>query len=139
MNSTLKMILAVVAGLIIGSIVNMSLITLGPNVIPPPEGVDPTNMDDLMEKIHLFQPKHFIFPFLGHAVGTLVGAFLAAKIARVNQIRLGLIVGAIFLLGGIIMVMSVPSPMWYNLLDLVGAYLPMGWLGAKLAGNNNAT
>jgi len=135
----LKIILGVLAGIIIGGIVNMSLITLGPNVIPPPEGVDPTNMNDLVEKIHLFQPKHFIFPFLGHAAGTLVGAFIAAKIAGVNQIRLGLIVGAIFLLGGILMVMSVPSPMWYNVLDLVGAYLPMGWLGGRLASNNNVT
>jgi len=67
----------------------------------------------------------------------LVGAFTAAKIAGVKQLNLGLIIGAVFLLGGISMVMSVPSPTWFNVLDLIGAYFPMGWLGAKLAGSNN--
>ncbi len=31
------------------------------------------------------------------------------------------------------MVAMVPSPMWFNALDLIGAYLPMAWLGGKLA------
>ena len=64
MNSTVKNILAVVAGLVIGSIVNMGLITISGSIIPPPEGVDNTTMEGLKESMHLFQPKHFIFPFL---------------------------------------------------------------------------
>ena len=31
------------------------------------------------------------------------------------------------------MVMDLPSPMWFNVLDLVGAYLPMGFLGYVIA------
>lgn len=138
MNTIVKMVLAVIAGLFVGGLVNFGLITLSPMVIPPPEGVDVTDVNSLKENMHLFKTKHFIFPFLAHALGTLVGAFTAAKIAGVKQINLGLIVGAVFLLGGISMVMSVPSPTWFNVLDLAGAYFPMGWLGAKLASNNNA-
>jgi hypothetical protein len=26
-----------------------------------------------------------------------------------------------------------PAPMWFNVMDLVGAYLPMAYLGGKLA------
>jgi hypothetical protein len=26
-----------------------------------------------------------------------------------------------------------PAPMWFNVVDLVGAYLPMAWLGGRLA------
>ena len=74
-------ILAVIAGVIIGSIVNMALVNAGPMLIQPPEGVDITSFEGLKASMHLFQPKHFLFPWLAHAMGTLVGAFLAAKIA----------------------------------------------------------
>lgn len=139
MDTRLKMLLAVVAGVIIGGMVNYGFIVISPMVIPPPEGVDVTDPESLKENIHLFQPKNFIFPFLAHALGTLVGAFAAAKIAGVYQLRAGLIVGAVFLLGGVMMVMSVPAPMWFNVLDLVGAYFPMVWLGVQLAGGNKTS
>lgn len=51
------------------------------SIIPPPIGVDNTTVDGLKTGIHLFLPKHFLFPFLAHALGTFVGALLAALIA----------------------------------------------------------
>ena len=63
MNSTVKNILAVVTGLIIGSIINMGIIMISGSIIPPPNGVDVTTMEGLKETMHLFEPKHFIFPF----------------------------------------------------------------------------
>lgn len=73
-------------------------------------------------------------PFLAHAIGTLVGAFLAAKIAASHGLKLSLSIGVLFLVGGIQMSMMLPAPMWFDVLDLGVAYLPMGWLGWKLAG-----
>jgi hypothetical protein len=63
MNPILRNILAVLAGVIIGSVVNMGLITISGKVIPPPAGVDVTNMESLKASMHLFEPRHFIFPF----------------------------------------------------------------------------
>jgi len=133
MNPTLRNILAVVAGIIIGSLVNMGLVSFGPSIIPPPEGMDPTDMESIKEFMPQMEFRHFIFPFLAHALGTLVGAFTAAKLALSKQMTLGLIIGAFFLIGGIMMVVQLPSPTWFNIVDLLGAYLPMGYLGAKLA------
>jgi hypothetical protein len=133
MNSTVKNILAVVSGLVIGSVVNMGLITISGSIIPPPEGVDNTTMEGLKESMHLFQPKHFIFPFLAHALGTLVGAFLAAKIAAARKMTFAMVIGVFFLVGGIVNVMMLPSPTWFSILDIVGAYIPMAWIGGKLA------
>ena len=130
--------MGVLAGVIIGGMVNLGIIKYGMMMIPPPEGVDVMDVDSIKENMHLYQYKHFITPFLAHALGTLVGAFIAAKIAGIHQLRIGLFIGAFFLIGGVMMVMSLPAPMWFNVLDLVGAYLPMGWLGAKLASNNVA-
>lgn len=133
MNSTVKNILAIVLGLVIGSIVNMGLITISGSIIPPPNGVDNTTMEGLKESMHLFQPKHFIFPFLAHALGTLVGAILAAKIAASRKITFALIIGVFFLIGGIANVIMLPSPTWFSILDIVGAYIPMAWIGGKIA------
>ena len=138
MNPILKNILAVVAGLVLGSVVNMGLIMLSSSVIPPPDGVDVTNMESLKSSMHLFEPKHFIFPFLAHALGTLSGAFTAALIAAANKMRFALGIGAFFLLGGIVNVFMLPSPAWFTVLDLVGAYIPMGWLGGRWAGASRA-
>lgn len=134
MNPILRNILAVIGGALIGSIVNGALINVGPMVFPPPEGADITTMEGLKATMHLFQPKHFLFPWLAHALGTLVGAFLAFKIAASQKFILAMVVGGLFEIGGIINVMMLPSPLWFTLCDLLLAYLPMAWLATKLAG-----
>lgn len=135
MPSILKNILAIVAGVLIGSVVNMAIIMAGPMVIPPPEGVDLSDMEKFAESLKLFKPINFIAPWLAHALGTLAGAFVAAKIAASHKMKIALGIGAFFLLGGISMVLMVGGPIWFIVLDLVGAYLPMGYLGGILAGS----
>ncbi|AWV97979.1 hypothetical protein [Arcticibacterium luteifluviistationis] len=134
MNPIFKNILAIVAGVIVGSAVNMGLVMLGPILIPPPEGADITTMKGLTEAMPLMQPKHFIFPFLAHALGTLAGAWVVAKIAATRKLQMAMTIGLFFLFGGIMNIQMLPgSPEWFNVLDVVLAYLPMAWLGRKLA------
>ncbi len=133
MNPIVRNTLAIVAGFVIGGAVNMGLITLGPQLIPPPQGADLATMDGLKAAMPLFEPRHFITPFVAHALGTLVGALIAAMLAASHKMRFALAIGVIFLAGGITMVVLLPSPLWFNLLDLGVAYLPMAWIGGKLA------
>ena len=133
MKPVVRNILAVLAGVLVGMIVNMCLILAGPHIIPPPAGADVTTAEGLKASLHLFAPRHFIFPFLAHALGTLVGATSAAWIAVNRKTPLALVVGAVFLAGGVMNVTILPAPMWFNVLDLVAAYLPMAWLGARFA------
>ena len=132
MNTILKNILAVLAGLIIGSIVNMGIVNLSSILIPLPDGVDNTTMESLKAGMLLFEPKHFIMPFLAHALGTFVGALIAAKIATTHKLKFALSIGVFFLLGGITAVFMLPSPAWFAVLDLGLAYIPMGYLAGKL-------
>ncbi|MBK7407185.1 MAG: hypothetical protein IPL49_19070 [Saprospirales bacterium] len=134
MHPILRNILAVIAGIFVGGMVNMGIIMLSSSIIPLPEGVNPADPESLKAGIHLFEPKHFIFPFLAHALGTLVGAYLTALIAANRKMILALVIGVVFLIGGIINVVNLPAPLWFDVLDLVAAYIPMGWLGWKLAG-----
>ncbi|MBU2650412.1 MAG: hypothetical protein KKA81_05715 [Bacteroidetes bacterium] len=126
----LRYILSILAGLVLGSIVNMAIVMLSGHIIPLPEGVDMTN---LQEGIRLFEPKHFIMPFLAHALGTLVGAFIATLISKDHRLLMAMIVGLLFLAGGIINVLQLNAPLWFNALDLIAAYLPMAWAGYGIA------
>jgi hypothetical protein len=133
MNPILKNTLAVIAGLVGGSIINMGIIKLSGSVIPPPEGADITTMEGLKATMHLMEPKHFLFPFLAHAIGTLAGAFIAALIAATHKMKFAIAIGALFLLGGIANVIMLPSPTWFTILDLSCAYFPMAYFGGKFA------
>jgi hypothetical protein len=134
LKPVLNITLAVLAGIVIGSIVNMGIITFGPLVIPYPEGADTTTMDKLAESMKLFTPVNFVVPFVAHALGALVGAFVAVKLATSHRLRVGIGVSVFFLLGGISAVVMLGGPAWFMAADLLLAYLPMGYAGAWLAG-----
>jgi len=125
-------VLAVLAGVIVGGGVNSGLIAVGSMVIPPPAGVDMTTAEGLQKGIALLEPRHFVFPFLAHALGTLAGAALAAALAKTHRLAMALVVGVVFLAGGIAAANMIPAPAWFIALDLVVAYLPTAWLGNSL-------
>ena len=139
MNPIVRNVLAVLAGLTVGSVVNMGIITISSSVIPPPAGADVKTMEGLKASMHLMEPKHFIMPFLAHALGTFVGALVAALIAASRKMTFALAIGCVFLIGGIANVFMLPSPMWFNTVDLVVAYIPMAYLGGMIAGRISKT
>ncbi|OBP13155.1 hypothetical protein A5320_20150 [Rheinheimera sp. SA_1] len=132
MPKLLRQIIAVVIGIIIGSCVNMALVTFSPALIPPPAGVDVTNAESLKQSIHLFQPQHFIMPFLAHALGTFSGALVAYLLAVSHHKQLAFGIGAFYFCGGLAASFMIPAPAWFITLDLLLAYLPMAWLAVWL-------
>lgn len=122
----------VLLGLIIGSTINMGFVELGGILITPPIGADLTTEAGLKSALSLMTPIHFIFPFLAHALGTLFGAWFAIRFTKTKHISAAYSIGMLFLLGGIMMVVSVGGPIWFIMMDLTLAYLPMAWLGYKL-------
>jgi uncharacterized membrane protein YqgA involved in biofilm formation len=139
MNPILKNILAVVVGCVIGSMVNMAFVVAGPHFISVPAGIDITTMEGLKAGMHLMKPINFLFPFLAHAIGTLAGAFIAAKFSASHKLTMAMIVGVLMLIAGIMnIVMLPPAPMWFNVLDLGVAFLPMAYIGYRLAGGGKS-
>ena len=125
MNTILKNILVVLGGCLFGSAVNMGLIIAGNQLIPFDDGMNPMNAN-------MWEIKYFLFPFLAHAMGTLSGAFIAAKFSASYHMVFAICIGIFFLLGGISMVFIMPAPVWFIVADLSLAYIPMSWLGWKL-------
>lgn len=133
MHNVLRFVLAVVAGLVVGGVINMGLILVSGSVIAPPAGADVTTAEGLKASLPLYEPRHFIFPFLAHALGTLGGAFVAALLAPGRAAGPSYVVGGLFLLGGLTNVLMLPAPIWFSALDLIAAYLPAAWLGHRVA------
>ena len=132
MPRILRNVLALLAGVVIGGAVNGALIALSPSLIPPPAGVDVSDAESLSRSIHLFAPRHFVMPFLAHALGTLAGALAAYLIAATHKVRIALVIGVVFLFGGVAASVVIPAPAWFIALDLLVAYIPMAWLGARI-------
>ncbi len=128
-----RLFLAVLLGFVVGSAVNMAILMVSGNVIPAPDGADVSTMEGLKASIHLFEPKHFVFPFLAHALGTLAGACVAGLLAPGKSTTPARIIGGLFLLAGAANIVMLPAPMWFEAMDLLLAYVPTAWLGQALA------
>lgn len=133
MKTILLNLLAVAVGVMLGSMANMGIILISDTIIPPPEGADLTTTEGLKASMQLFKPINFLMPFLAHALGTLVGATLSGLIAASHRILFSMAIGIFFLIGGILSVYMLSSPLWFSITDLTLAYLPMGFIGGRLA------
>ena len=134
MTPILRNVLAVVLGWFVGSALNMGIITLYPSIFPLPEKIIDGDFQSFIDNVHLLDISHLVSVFLAHSLGTLIGAFLAAKIGAYKHLTLSMIVGALFLLGGItINSMLGFQPLSFSIVDILLAYIPMAWIGWKLA------
>lgn len=134
MPNALKVVLAAIAGLLCGGVVNMAIVTLGPMLIPSPAGADMTTVEGITAAMPMLQPKHFVPPFLAHALGTLVSALVGCLLTPSHRGVVATVMGLMGLAGGIAASTMIPAPTWFIALDLIVAYLPMAWLGYMIAG-----
>lgn len=110
----------------------MLLVAAGPLLIPVPAGLDMSSPEGIRRSVPLLPIANFVFPWLAHAAGTLVGAFIATRLAAGHSARPALVIGLVFLSGGLMMAFLTRGPGWFLALDLALAYIPMAWLGHTL-------
>ena len=126
----------VFVGVFAGSIANIGTIFVGMQLLPPPEGVNPGDVASINANIDRYSVAQLLVPLAAHAIGTFVGALVAALIASTPRSRLvaALVVGALSLVGGVMMALEVSNaPVWFIVVDLVVAYIPMALGGWALA------
>ena len=133
MNNTVRNVIAVIAGVVIGALVNMGIVMISGSLIPPPEGADLTTIEGMKAAMPMFETKHFILPFLAHALGSFVGALVAALIATSHKMWFALGIGIFTMLGGISAALMLPAPFWFEAFDIVFAYIPTAYFAGKLA------
>lgn len=126
----LRFILSLVFGLLVGAVVNGSIVNLGMLLFPFPEGVN----FETKEGLSLFENlsiKYYIFPFLAHALGTLSGCIVALLFVRKWAKWSIYIIGYCFFVGGVMAGQLINAPLWFDILDLSLAYMPMAWLASQ--------
>jgi hypothetical protein len=133
MNSIVRNTLAFVVGAVLTMVVNGTIVVAMSKLVPPPPGVDLSNVESVRANIDKFEMKHFAGPFLAHAIGSLVGGLTASLLAASRRFELAMGIGALHLAGGIAAAAMIRGPAWFVALDLAGAYLPMAWIGYKIA------
>ncbi|MGD1848327.1 MAG: hypothetical protein ACFB10_23280 [Salibacteraceae bacterium] len=132
MSPILRNILAVIAGLFGGNVINLFLVRAG-HFIFPIEGVNPDDTEAFKAVLPDLELQYFLFPFLAHAIGTLAGAYVAGAIAANSKMIIALVIGGCFFLAGVAINLYLNGPVWFTAVDLVLAYFPMAWIGGRLS------
>ena len=86
----MKSILLSIVGLILGAVSNGILVQVGTKLIAAPAGHDFSTEAGLKAGMAAMEPKHFLFPFLAHALGTFIGAFGANTSKAIEDAGLNL-------------------------------------------------
>ncbi len=137
MFRTLRIVLAVVVGMLAGFWIIMAGQMLGQKVYPPPPWLDIKDPASIGEAMKVIPTGALAIVLISWAVGTFIAAGIAARIAPTWKIGQGMIVGVLFLLSGISNMSMFPHPAWFWVVGVV-EFLPAAYLGAKLCAGSES-
>jgi hypothetical protein len=126
-----RSVLAVFLGMISSFFLILAIEVLGGLAFPPPPGLDSPNAETAAAAWKLIAPGMFAIVLVAWAVGTFIGAGIAARIAPRWKVGHGMIIGVLLLLASINQMGMFPHPLWVWVVG-VAEFLPVAYLGAKL-------
>jgi len=114
----LKRILAVVGGIVAGSITVAAVEMLGHYLYPLPAGMKSDDMEAMKEYIPNAPFMALFFVIMAYALAALVVGFVSTKIANDGKNKYAIIGGIIFLIITIINLAMLPTPIWFWVLGI---------------------
>ncbi len=132
MRPVFRSILAVVAGIVTGGLLISGVEMISNMVYPLPADADPSDMEAMAAHIATLPSGAFLFVLAAWAVGTLCGAWVAAKIAGRSFIVHGAVIGTVFLLLGVANMLMFPHPIWVWIAG-IAIFIGCGYAGGRLA------
>lgn len=123
MNTILKDILAVLAGVFLGAITVMGIQVLGHALYPLPEAIDPENVNSIAAHMNEISLGAMLFVLLAWFVGAGAGVLLSIKAAPVRKKMSGGLVGFIQWLMALQTLNMLPHPKWMTVAGLLAAPL----------------
>lgn len=124
-------ILGVVVGLLVGGLFNMALVQLNVALHAPPEGLDWKDPAQVEAFAGSLPALGFLIVLLAHAGQAFLGAVVGTLVSGRRSLVVAWVVGALTLLGCVINLLAIPSPLWFAVLDVL-LPLPAAWLGGRL-------
>ena len=121
---------ATVLGVIVAALIVQCAELIVHFMYPPPPGYNMRNMDDVKKFVATLPTLAMVVVLIGWLIGTLAGAFVAAKIGR-SRVP-AYIVGLFLFLGGVANATMIPQPMWFSGASFV-VYIGGAIAGAMLA------
>jgi hypothetical protein len=124
---------AVLLGLIV-AIVLLMVLQLGMGALfPPPEGADLSDPAVMTAHVASMPARAFLLLIAIYFTSGLAGGWVAARVARQTPAFHGAVVGLIFMLAGLMNVMSIPHPLWVAAGSLIAQFTgPI--VGARMSG-----
>jgi hypothetical protein len=127
----LKNIVAGFAGLIVAGLLVLLVEMLGHTVYPPPADLNFADPDAMSAYIDTLPIGALLFVAVAWFVATLGGTLVACKIGDAKPIIYAAVVGGLMLLGTVINLVTIPHPLWFSILGVVGIAAG-AWLGMTL-------
>ena len=122
-----------IGGVVVGIIAWIVIVQVGEFVVhrlyPPPPGYNMRDMEQGKRYVATLPATAMVIVLVGQVVGTLGGAFSAAKIGR-SRVP-AYVIGALLLVAGVVSTFVIPQPLWFVVLELAG-YIGATILGARL-------
>ncbi|WP_344826679.1 hypothetical protein [Chryseobacterium ginsenosidimutans] len=129
----IKRILAVIGGILVGSIGVWLMERLGHSLYPFPAGLKPDDLEGFKKYVENLPFMGKFIVILGYALGALVSGFVATKIAGNGKPAAAIICGVIFTFFTIYNMVMLPTPIWFWILGILVWGLVLA--GYKLALN----
>lgn len=120
MNTTLRYIIATVAGLCLAFLLGAGIEAIGHKIYPPPPGLDFHNAEQMRNYIRDLPLGPLLFVLLAWLDAVFAGGLVAALVARAHPFRFAGVVGAVFLLAAIATMLMFPHPLWFIITAVLG-------------------
>jgi hypothetical protein len=127
--------LSIFLGMISSFFLILAIEMLGGLMIPPPPGLFAPEAETVAEARKLISPAMFAIVLVAWAIGTFIGAGIAARIAPRWKLGHGMIIGVLLLLASINQMGMFPHPTWVWVIGLA-EFLPVAYFGAKLTASS---
>ena len=124
-------VLGVIVGLAVGMAWNMGLVGLNMAVHPPLEGFDWSNPTLLEEYMASMPVLGFLIVLLAHSGQAFFGSLVGTLISGRRSMIVGMIIGALTLVGCVFNLQTIPAPTWFAVVD-VALPIPVAYLAFRL-------
>lgn len=128
-----RRLLAVIGGILLGSLVIMIIEMLIHQMYPLPEGIDKGDKETMKQFVASLPTGALMGVLLAWASGAFTGGWFAAKVSQVSPMYHSLIVGMGLMVMAIMNMIAIPHPGWFWVPGLL-IHLPIAWLGGRIVG-----
>ncbi len=136
MNPKLRVILAVVAGLVAGAIIIALIQMFSP--YQPPADLDVNDKAKLAEWVKTLPLSAFFIVLLSYFLGAVLGGWLTNLIALPTRYRPALVTGFGLFVFGVMNLVAIPHPTWFAIVSSL-MYFVGAWAGGRLIGGADKT